>query len=144
MMTLPEAIQTRMFMHRVVHVILTWVMLWLSYVFLDHTDTFSTSPSFASMARVMSEWDWGMLTGAVCLVGVITAFVNGWRGRMVGAGVLSVGHFYVAMEIYLGNPNGTGTGPYTGYAILGAALAYSTAHLGRRLEADLASADPPR
>jgi hypothetical protein len=133
----------RLFMHKASHAALTWVMLWLAYSFADDVPTFLTNHAFDVMGSVMTEHHWALLCATVGLAGLVTLFVQNWIARIAAAGLLSAGHFLIASLFYLGNPHGTGTGPYLGYAFLGAALAYSTAHLGQRLTTSLEVADPP-
>ena len=138
-----QVLNRRHFLHYFCHVVLSAVLGWLAFVFLDSEDTFSTSPSFRAMAKAMTEEHWGWFTGISAVIGVSTVLTDSWKARSFGAATLAAAHLVIAVEIYIGNPNGTGTGAYAGYAFLGAALAYSTAHLGSRNKKDLATPDPP-
>lgn len=135
-----EKVLARLFLHRVVHVVLTCIVLWLAYVFLDDTPTFSTSSSFRLMAGWGQEREWGGVLFSIGLVGIVTSYFNGWVVRTVAACLLSATHLCLALLFVLGNPHAPGVGFLFGYAILGAALAYSTAHVGKRLSKHVADA----
>lgn len=132
----------RIFMHKLVHGVLTGIMLWLAYTFLEPTPTFTTA-GWSFMATLMDERNWGSVLLGVGFFGAITAFTNNWSIRVFAAGVLSASHLGIAALVLLGNPHGAGSGIFFGYAVLGAGLAYSTAHLGQRIKAGLEPPDFP-
>lgn len=130
----------RIFMHKLCHFVLTGVMLWLAYLFIEPEKTFTT-PGWSIMARMMTEEGWGFFCLAVAFIGAGTMFTNNWNARTAAAGLLSMAHLLIAALVFMGNPHGAGSGLFFGYAVLGAGLAYSTAHLGQRVKAGLESAD---
>lgn len=124
-------------MHKMVHGVLTLVLLFLAFTFADEFPTFASSVSYVRMASVMHEHNWSVLCGLVGVVGVATAFTDNWKIRTSVAAALGAVHFGIAFLIFLGNRHAIGTGLFLGYGILGVALAYSTAHLGQRISKDL-------
>lgn len=126
------------FMHRAVHVVLSGVLFWLAYLFIDEVPAFAPTglvqPGYQIMSRLMAERQWGVFClGAGCF-GVVTAFSGNWRVRIISAGVLAATYFLLASLIFLGNPHASGSSLFFGYAVLGAMLAYSTARLSERIK----------
>lgn len=130
----------RVFMHNCVHVVLTLVMLWIAFTFLDEKDSFTGSTGFSVMGRWAEEKTWGLICFGVGIIGVASTPTTNWKIRVLAASVLSIAHMGIAVLYFMGNSHGTGAGLFGGYAILGAALAYSTAHLGSRIST---SVEPP-
>lgn len=127
----------RIFMHKMVHFILTLVLLFLAFTFADEVPTFISSISYERMASVMPEHDWAALCGLIGALGLATTFTDNWKIRTFTATVLGATHLGIAILIFLGNKHAIGTGLFLGYGLLGLALAYSTAHLGQRISKDL-------
>jgi drug/metabolite transporter (DMT)-like permease len=122
----------RLFMHKSVHGVLTAIMAYLAFTFMDGQPTFNVR-AWDWMAAAMSEDQWGICCALVAAVGVATMFTDNWKVRAVAAVILSTMHTVVAILIFMGNPHGPGSGLFLGYAVLGALLAYSTAHIGQRV-----------
>lgn len=131
-------------MHKAVHGVLTFVMLFLAYTFLDQQPpVFMSNNSYDFMSQVMTEEQWALACGLNGTIGLLTLFVSEWRVRVISAAILGAGHLTIAVFVFLGNRHATGTGLFFGYGALGILLAYSTAHLGRRVSEDLDPSDLP-
>ena len=129
--------------HYIVHLVLVFVMCWLTLVFVSGDHIFTSYAGFALMASVAPEQDWGIFTALVACVGGFGVLFSDWHIKIISAGLLSFGHLVIAGFIFLGKPDGTGTGAYLGYAILGAALAYTKAFYRSRLAESVEPSDPP-
>lgn len=133
----------RTFLHKTTHSVLTMVMLFLAYTFADAIPTFPTSASFQEMATLMPEQDWAGACAFVGAIGLVTTFTDNWTLRLIAATILATAHLIIAIMIFMGNQHAISAGLFVGYGTLGLALAYSTAHLGRRVPENLDTTDLP-
>lgn len=131
----------RTFMHRAVHLVLAYMLMALSFNYLYFGNTFATSTAFDAMASIATEKTWGFIHLAFGIFGLMTWTLQDWRIRTMAAGVLSFAHAGIAALFFAGNPHAAASRTYLGYALLGAALAYSTAHLGARTKDRVDSLD---
>lgn len=138
-----EFLARRKFMHTVAHVVLTCIMAWFAYVFLDDHPTFVGNRSFDYFAMWGTEQQWGVSCLAASALGVASFRSPFWKIECFGASVLASMHGVFAILFFIGNPHGTAVAPYAGYAIIGASLAYSTAYNGKRGAPHLEPDDTP-
>ena len=120
-------------MHRHLHIALTVVMFWHSYLFLDKTPSFVAESRVYDVAKLlMTEEEWGFLTFALGMVGLITSFPWPWRVRCFGAAVLALGFLFIAIVFGLGKINVPSFGLLLGATYIAAILSYRTAYIGKR------------
>ena len=95
-----------------VHGMLTWTLVWWTFVLGQPGDTFATSKSYRNFLSIATEETWTVFLGVVAALGLAGMF---WRKlRLVSALTMAFVHALIAGLLATGPMLGTGTGVYAG------------------------------
>lgn len=132
-------VYARVFLYRTTHGVLTLVMAWLAILLIEPEPSLLTSAA-RLMIALMPEPDWGILCALVAVIGALALLTENYTLRMVSAGVLGAAHLAIGALLFVANPHAIGSALFFGYAILGGALAYSTAYVQQRAKENVGPA----
>jgi hypothetical protein len=129
----------RLFLHRVTHLLLSLVMLWLAAGAMfdtQHQSYMETAQVYSIMRANASPDTWAMLMFVAAIAGASTSLTSNWWARSLGSWVLCMMYFVIAAFTVAGNPHAFVSALFTGYAGMCGALAYSTGHIAERIPID--------